>query len=173
MIYIYSRTITHISRNIWLPTETLLNSLRPSDAYMRQQSNNHWFKNGLSSGRHQAIIWTNAGILLIWPLGTNFNDILIQIHTFSFKNMRLKMSSAKWRPFCLGLNVLTRKALIRYQVLWSDDQQYFALPGVTSVSKMVLKYDNKTFIHILFLDSSTKMHFKKWWWNNICLNSFK
>ena len=25
--------------------------------------------NGLSPGRHQAIIWTNAGILLIWPWG--------------------------------------------------------------------------------------------------------
>ena len=63
--------------------------------------------NGLSPGRRQAIIWTNAGILLIGPLGTNFNEILIEIHTFSFKKMHLKMSSAKWRPFCLGLNVLT------------------------------------------------------------------
>ena len=62
--------------------------------------------NGLSSGRRQAIIWTNAGILLIGPLGTNFNEILIEIHAFSFKKMHLKMSSAKWRPFCLGLNVL-------------------------------------------------------------------
>ena len=26
--------------------------------------------NGLSPGRRQAIIWTNAGILLIEPLGT-------------------------------------------------------------------------------------------------------
>ena len=33
--------------------------------------------NGLSPGRRQAIIWTNAGILLIGPLGTNFNGILI------------------------------------------------------------------------------------------------
>ena len=30
--------------------------------------------NGLSPGRHQAIIWTNAGIFLIGPLGTNYND---------------------------------------------------------------------------------------------------
>ena len=61
---------------------------------------------GLSPGRRQAIIWTNAGILLIWPLGTNFSEILIAIETFSFKKMHLKISSAKWRPFCLGLNVL-------------------------------------------------------------------
>ena len=62
--------------------------------------------NGLSPGRRQAIIWTNAGILLIGPLGKNFSEILIKISTLSFKKMRLKVSSAKWRPFCLDLNVL-------------------------------------------------------------------
>ena len=63
--------------------------------------------NDLSPGRRQAIIWTNAGILLIGPLWTNFSELLIVIHTFSFNKMHLKMSSAKWRPFCLGLNVLS------------------------------------------------------------------
>ena len=62
--------------------------------------------NGLSPGRRQAIIWTNAGILLIGPLGTNFSEILTEMITFSFKKMYLKVSSGKWRPFCLGLNVL-------------------------------------------------------------------
>ena len=62
--------------------------------------------NGLSPGQRQAIIWTNAGILLIRPLGTNFSEILIGIQTFSFKKMYFKMSSAKWRRFCFGLNVL-------------------------------------------------------------------
>ena len=62
--------------------------------------------NDLSPGRRQTIIWTNARILLIGPLGTNFSEILIEIQTFSFKKMHLKMSSAKWRPFYLGLIVL-------------------------------------------------------------------
>ena len=62
--------------------------------------------NGLSPVRRQAIIWTNAGMLLIGPSGTNFREILIGIQTFSFNKMHLKMSSAKWRPFCLGFNVL-------------------------------------------------------------------
>ena len=128
--------------------------------------------NGLAPGRRQAIILTNAGILLIGPLGTNVTEILIAIYhyddvimttlasqitsltvvysivysdadqikhqssaslafvrdrwisrtngqlrgkcfhlitsscTFSLKKMHLKMSSGKWRPFCLGLNVL-------------------------------------------------------------------
>ena len=62
--------------------------------------------NGLSPGRRQAIIWTNAGILLIGPWGTNFSENLSDIHTFSFNKMHLKMLFGKWRPFCLGLNVL-------------------------------------------------------------------
>ena len=81
--------------------------------------------NGLSPGRRQAIIWTNAGILLIGPLGTNFSEILIGILTFSFKKMRLKMSSVKWRPFCLGLNVL----------IWLTDLVYY-----TGSSCIVLGY---------------------------------
>ena len=65
--------------------------------------------NGLSPEQRQAIIWTNAGILLIGPLGTNFSEILIEIQTFSLKKIRLKMSSAKCCSFCLGLNVLKSK----------------------------------------------------------------
>ena len=44
--------------------------------------------------------------MLIRTLGTNVSEILSEIHTFSFKKMHLKMSSAKWRQCCLGLNVL-------------------------------------------------------------------
>ena len=63
--------------------------------------------NGLSPERRQAIIWTNAGILLIGPLGTNFSEILIEIQTFSLKKISLKMSSAKCCSFRLALNVLS------------------------------------------------------------------
>ena len=56
--------------------------------------------NGLSPGRHQAIIWTNDGILLSRSLGTKFSKILSKINTL------LKTSFAKWRPSWLGLNVL-------------------------------------------------------------------
>ena len=66
--------------------------------------------NGLSPGRRQAIIWTNAEILLIGPLGINFSEGQIGIQTFLFKKTYLNMSSAKWRSFCLGLNVLTSYA---------------------------------------------------------------
>ena len=72
--------------------------------------------NGLSPGRRQAITWTNVGILLIGPLGTNFNEILIEIHTFSFKKMHLKTSSEKWRPFCLDLNVFNSMLMLQLGV---------------------------------------------------------
>ena len=55
--------------------------------------------NGLSPGRRQAIIWTNAGKLLIRTLATNLSGILSEIRAVSWKKQYLKMSSAKWRHF--------------------------------------------------------------------------
>ena len=75
--------------------------------------------NGLSPGRCQAIIWTNAGVLLIGPSGTNFSEILIEIQTFSLKKIRLKMSSAKCCLFRLGLNVLTFPGFVMYFSYWA------------------------------------------------------
>ena len=63
--------------------------------------------NGLSPGRRQAIIRTNAGILLIEPLGTNFSEILIGIQRFSFtkenalENVICEMASILSRPQCV------------------------------------------------------------------------
>ena len=44
---------------------------------------------------------------LVRPLGTNFNENVIKIYTFSFKKMHNKISSGKWCPYCLDLNVIT------------------------------------------------------------------
>ena len=54
--------------------------------------------NDLSPGRRQAVIRTNAEILLIGHLGTIFSEILIEILTF--------FTFVKWQPHCLGLYVL-------------------------------------------------------------------
>ena len=88
----------------------------PNDAYMQKctiwrlriqyQAKIICSDNGSSPDRSQAIIWTNVGILLIWPLGTNFSEILLEIPNFSFERWHFERSSGKWRPFCLGLNVL-------------------------------------------------------------------
>ena len=93
-------------------------SLRAGDAYMRPKTSHHGPSKGLSPGRHQAIIWTNAGILSTGPLGTKVNEILIEIYTFSFKKMHSNMLSAKRRPFCLALSTLTK---------WRHDIQVFSI----------------------------------------------
>ena len=49
--------------------------------------------------QRQAVIWTNAEILLIGPLGTNVSEILIAIYTLWFKKMHLKMLSL---PQCVN-----------------------------------------------------------------------
>ena len=59
--------------------------------------------NGLSPDRHQAIIWTNAGLLLIGPLGTNFSENLywnsyIFIQENAFENVVWEMSAILSRP---------------------------------------------------------------------------
>ena len=51
--------------------------------------------NGLSPVRCQAITWTNAGLLSIGLMWTDFNEIWIWILSFSFKKMHLKLSSAR------------------------------------------------------------------------------
>ena len=75
--------------------------------------------NGLSPGGRQAIIWTNAGMLVIGSLRTNLSEILIRIQTFSFKKLHLKMLSVKWHPFCLSFNVLTQCALGHIAIIWN------------------------------------------------------
>ena len=109
----------------WLVNDLALNHCLPSHIYItwhqwvNRHSLTHWGRlthicvskltiigsdNGLLPERHQAIIWTNAGILLNGPLGTNFSEILIEILTFSFTKMHLKMSemaSILSRPQCV------------------------------------------------------------------------
>ena len=77
-----------------------INSLRPSDTYICiSDLTIIGSDNGLALSKRQAIIWTNDGILLTGHLGTNFSEILTEIHTFSFKKMHLKLLSGKWHPF--------------------------------------------------------------------------
>ena len=71
--------------------------------------------NGLPPGWCRAIIWTNAGLLLIQTMGTNFSETLSEIHTFLLKKMHLKMS-AGWRQFCLGLNVLKGQSALQREI---------------------------------------------------------
>ena len=83
--------------------DDLVQDCNISSAFAMEKLQSHWGRvthicvtkltiigsdNGLSPGRRQAIIWTNAGILLIRPLGTNFNEMLIEILAFSKCRLR-------------------------------------------------------------------------------------
>ena len=62
---------------------------------------------GLSPVQHQAITWTNAALLSVGHLGTNFSEIWIVILSFSVKKIHLKMFPGS-QPSCLSLNVLIK-----------------------------------------------------------------
>ena len=76
--------------------------------------------NGLTPGRRQAIIWTNDGILLIGPLGTNFSEISIKIltmifiHKNTFESVICEMASILSRPECV--NCLNTNEEIYYHI---------------------------------------------------------
>ena len=51
---------------------------------------------------------TQCWNIVNWTLRSKFQKTLNKIHTFWFTKMYLKMSSGKWQPFCLSLNVLRK-----------------------------------------------------------------
>ena len=65
--------------------------------------------------QYQNIICTNAGILLIWTLGTNLSEILIKIHDKCISKYRL------WNRghFCLNLSVLIGVSIMLIQEKYS------------------------------------------------------
>ena len=99
--------------------------------------------NDLSPDRCQAIVWINAPILSIRPKGTYFYEILFEIQKFSFMEIHLnidwlilylripekhglsswspKMSSGKWRPFCLSLNVLKASVFVSTKAEYEEE----------------------------------------------------
>ena len=84
----------------------LLNSLRPNDAYMR-----HYNKPTLVQIMACRLFGAkplSEPVLLCWQLMNLISWNFIQNSKDFIKEMHLKMSSVKWRPFCLGLNVLNK-----------------------------------------------------------------
>ena len=80
-----------------------VNTLRPSGAYVRA-TYHHWFKHwpvACPVGAKPMLDY-----LVVWPLGTKFSELWIEIHIYPFTKIYLNMSSAKCRPFCHGFNVL-------------------------------------------------------------------
>ena len=90
----------------------MIDPLESGDGYMSVNWAIIGFGNGLLPVQKQAIIWTNADLLSIESFfRTKFIEMWIKIQRCSFKEMQLKMSSANFQPFCLGLNVLNIKIM--------------------------------------------------------------
>ena len=111
----------------------------------------HHFELLLSEHRRQAIIWTNAGILLIGPLGTNFSEVRIKIWNFSFMKMHLKMSSARMAAIFPGgdeLKVIAVMSLLCKDgiLLWSQSLMNL---DFLSPDTQHLAWRNCIFIHII------------------------
>ena len=66
----------------------------------------------------QAIFWINADLILVGTLGMDFSAIWSKTQWNSYKKM--KMSSGKWLPSCLGLNVLTCALWIVHNEIYYD-----------------------------------------------------
>ena len=66
----------------------------------------HTHTHTLVPNRRHAIIWTNAGLLSIWLLGTNFNQMLTKIQSLSLTKMHTRISSTKRWLFCRAGDVL-------------------------------------------------------------------
>ena len=62
---------------------------------------------GVSPVSRQTIAWTNADLLSIGLLGTNFSENLIVILSFSFKKMRWNCRSANVVAIEIVIEILT------------------------------------------------------------------
>ena len=120
--------------------------------------------NGLSPGRRQAIIWTNAKVLWIGPMGINFNDILIEIYSFSFTKMHLKMS--------FGIDHFVSASMCDGQVLthirvtgpkWVLFHQQLERLGreIMYLSAVVAQCWQKIWIHLKILKNGKMMEIRK------------
>ena len=82
--------------------------------------------NGLSPERHQAIISTNTGILLMGPLGTNFREILIKFYTFLLKKCIWKCRLVNGGHFVSALMCsCSRHGCVRMMNMHRSDKEWW------------------------------------------------
>ena len=77
---------------------------------------------GLLPGRRQAIIWINAGMLLIVTLRTNFSEILSEMHAFYFKKIHLDLNMLNLEPpshYCYVITGPTASQITSLTIVYS------------------------------------------------------
>ena len=117
----------------------------------------------------QAIIWTNAGILLIGPFRINFSEISIK-NSNIFIQENFKMSPGKWRPCCLGLYVLIDGKHIGFRYWWRNI--YCLIMGQVDrlwfITKLLYSY------HVTFrLNRSSAWHYQAHTITKVCIHTIR
>ena len=83
----------------------------------------HWLRQWLLACLAPNHYFDQCWLVVISPSRTYLNEILLDIQSFIFKKMHLKMLCAKWQPSCPGLKML---ASIRDRMMWmkiNEDRQ--------------------------------------------------
>ena len=114
--------------------------------------------NGLSLVRSQAILWTNAELLSIEPLGTNFSEIWIKIQSILFMKMDLKISPVKGQPFFSGGGGGWVKMVPLY---WNCFKVGHLLLLVAQVVSFI--FSTNTFVFISYMTSLNLLSLNKHW----------
>ena len=162
---------SHHLRHCWFIVDWALGTISDCEIWIKiKQSLTHWGRvthicvskpttigsdNGLSPGRRQAIMWTNAGILLIGPSGTNLSEISSEIYTFlteenAFENVVWKMAAILSRPQCVN----ERKRVWKYRLHWQWRSQCVSAPAMDPLlwERLGVKYGRDiTRVHRLTL----------------------
>ena len=90
----------------------------------------------------------NAEILPIGPLRRNIRNISVKIDIFSQGNASEK--SAKWRPFCLGINVLIKQEIASHAI--SRNHIHRSLLNSLAPGKLEWNFRYVIFKQILAID---------------------
>ena len=115
--------------------------------------------NCLSPDQHQAIIWTNAGILLIGPLRTNFSEI--------FENVIRKMAAILSRPQYVNQNLFSVQVLVLNIAECQTENEVFAKLKMTcntviSEHDIKLYFHSKQFFLMIRHSEDIKIYFLNW-----------
>ena len=81
-------------------------------------TNHHWFRQWLVAWPAPSHYLNQCWNIVNWTIGNKFQWNINRNDTFSFKKIHLKMLPGKWRPFCLGLNVLTNTKISAQPMSW-------------------------------------------------------
>ena len=95
------------NKNVRMSASVVVNSLRPRDAYMRQWTNQHWFRQWLVAWPAPSHYLNQCWNILNWIHRNKFHwklnrNLYIFIQENAFENVVWKMSAILSRPQCVN-----------------------------------------------------------------------